>query len=66
MSMRLIGGVTSLRFTASVKGATMHTEERVPVPVRVVKKERREEPQRLIEDLPPDWRPQPIPKRWMV
>ena len=44
----------------------MHTEERVPVPVRVVKKERREEPQRLIEDLPPDWRPQPIPKRWMV
>ncbi len=44
----------------------MESKELVPVPVRVVKKERREERQRPVEDIPDDWRPQPIPKRWMV
>lgn len=44
----------------------MEQREKVPVPVRVVKRERREEHVRPIEDLPPDWRPQPIPNRWLV
>lgn len=44
----------------------MDSREKVPIYVPVKRKERREEQQRPVRELPPDWQQQPIPKRWMV
>lgn len=40
--------------------------ERIPVPVRVRQAERQEEHTQDVRDLPPDWRPEAIPNRWIV
>ena len=43
------------------------TTERVPVPVRVRQAKRQaEEHTRDVRDLPPDWKPEAIPNRWIV
>ena len=42
----------------------MEQRELVPVPV---KREPKKQPVvRHVEEPPPDWRPEPIPRRWMV
>lgn len=47
------------------KGETK-VKEKVPVPVRVRRKEQEIEIRHDIRDLPPDWRPEPVPRRWKV
>ena len=39
-------------------------KEREPIYVPVRKRERREEPLRQIDELPPNWKPAIIPNRW--